>query len=299
MELTQLHYFRTVAETGKISQAAEKLFLSAPALSASIARLEKELGTRLFDRSNNRITLNHQGQIFLRYVQQVFSALDCAKVELRQSTILQEQCVGVATLWSNLWAQMMTDFYQAHPGVPLSSAVLRPEQLEPLGLLSQYTFLLAEEGEVPPRLLREMESTLLFRDGPAVMVHPAHPLADREDITLTQLERENVMLPVSNTAFRRRLDRLFAARGLPALTGTENPFLVYHHMAEQGLGMYFTTAHSGHSQGLRCLPVRELEACWGMRAFWWKNRPLTKDGEIFLDFLREYYRAPEEAQRLL
>ncbi len=44
-----------MAHIGKISEAAEALFVSAPALSTSISRLEKELGMHLFDRTNNRI----------------------------------------------------------------------------------------------------------------------------------------------------------------------------------------------------------------------------------------------------
>ena len=44
MELLQLKYFKVVAEVGKISAAAEQLFISAPALSTSISRLEKSLG---------------------------------------------------------------------------------------------------------------------------------------------------------------------------------------------------------------------------------------------------------------
>ena len=64
MELQQLKYFKSVAAIGKISDAAESLYISAPALSTSISRLEKELGTKLFDRTSNRITLNAQGQIF-------------------------------------------------------------------------------------------------------------------------------------------------------------------------------------------------------------------------------------------
>ena len=75
MELRQLQYFKTVAEMGKISDAAQALFISAPALSTSISRLEKELGMPLFDRTGNKITLNQQGQIFLRYVNQIFSNL--------------------------------------------------------------------------------------------------------------------------------------------------------------------------------------------------------------------------------
>ena len=57
MELQQLKYFKAVADIEKISQAAESLFVSAPALSTSISRLETELGVPLFDRANNRIRL--------------------------------------------------------------------------------------------------------------------------------------------------------------------------------------------------------------------------------------------------
>ena len=64
MELQQLKYFKAVADIGKISEAAESLYVSAPALSTSISRLEKELGFPLFERTNNRITLNTQGHIF-------------------------------------------------------------------------------------------------------------------------------------------------------------------------------------------------------------------------------------------
>jgi len=110
MELLQLKYFKTVAEMGKISAAAQALFISAPALSTSISRLEKELGVSLFDRTNNRIHLNRQGQILLRYVNQVFSSLDCAKAELRQSMMLQGQHVSIAMVASTQWVDMITAF---------------------------------------------------------------------------------------------------------------------------------------------------------------------------------------------
>lgn len=75
MKLTQLQYFKAVAETGKISLAAKKLFISAPALSIAIANLETELGVKLFDRNNNRIQLNEQGKVYLSYVNQILSDL--------------------------------------------------------------------------------------------------------------------------------------------------------------------------------------------------------------------------------
>lgn len=75
MKLTQLQYFQAVAETGKISLAAKKLYVSAPALSIAIANLEKELGVKLFDRTNNRIELNELGRVYLGYVNQILSDL--------------------------------------------------------------------------------------------------------------------------------------------------------------------------------------------------------------------------------
>lgn len=83
MKLSQLLYFKTVAETGKISLAAKKLFVTAPALSIAIANLEKELGVKLFDRGNNRIVLNEQGKAYLRHVNQILGDLNNAKEEIR------------------------------------------------------------------------------------------------------------------------------------------------------------------------------------------------------------------------
>lgn len=83
MKLSQLLYFKTVAETGKISLAAKKLFVTAPALSIAIANLEKELGVNLFDRGNNRIVLNEQGKAYLRHVNQILGDLNNAKEEIR------------------------------------------------------------------------------------------------------------------------------------------------------------------------------------------------------------------------
>ena len=144
MELLQLKYFKTVAETGKISAAAEALFISAPALSTSISRLEKELGFPLFDRTHNAIRLNRQGQIFLRYVNQVFATLDCARMEMRQSMLLQGQHVSVATLSANVWIDLIAAFSQEYPHFTLSCTSLRLSQFAASGLGPQYSFLLAE-----------------------------------------------------------------------------------------------------------------------------------------------------------
>lgn len=65
MEITQLKSFITVAHTQNLTQAAERLFLSQPAVSAQIKSLEAHVGTTLFNRNNNGMTLTRAGEVFL------------------------------------------------------------------------------------------------------------------------------------------------------------------------------------------------------------------------------------------
>ena len=65
MELNQLKAFVTVAHQGNLTQASERLFLSQPAVSAQIKAIENELGTPLFVRNSNGMSLTRAGEIFL------------------------------------------------------------------------------------------------------------------------------------------------------------------------------------------------------------------------------------------
>ena len=71
MTLKQLQYVVTVAETGNITEAAKKLFIAQPSLTAAVHELEKEYGIILFSRSNKGIELTSDGEEFLGYARQV------------------------------------------------------------------------------------------------------------------------------------------------------------------------------------------------------------------------------------
>ena len=90
MTLNQMTYFRMLAETGHMGQAAEKLFLSQPSLSASVARLEKELGVRLFDRRGHRMTLTGEGEAYLRHVERILREVDEAAAHMSRLASSQE-----------------------------------------------------------------------------------------------------------------------------------------------------------------------------------------------------------------
>ena len=91
MTLKQLQYVVTVAETGNITEAAKKLFIAQPSLTAAVHELEKEYGIILFSRSNKGIELTPDGEEFLGYARQV---LEQAKRYAGKGVGRQRLCVS-------------------------------------------------------------------------------------------------------------------------------------------------------------------------------------------------------------
>ena len=290
MELLQLKYFKTVAELEKISAAAEALYISAPALSTSISRLEKELGVQLFDRYAKRIALNAQGEIFLRYVNQMFDALECGKKELLQNAIQQKKHIWIATTTSNLWMDLITEFSQACPQYTLSCTNLNLDKLS-LGFLSaQYAFVLAAEEDIPANPAEELKSILLFEDRPAVMVHRDHPFASRSSVDIQELVHQTLFLPMQGTAQYERFVKLFDANGVAFPKATSCSYQFYRNLVEEQMGVAFSTEHTGRNNrsNIRYIPIDNVCPPWKMKLYW-HNRPLTEDETAFFNFVKDFY----------
>ena len=81
MTLQQLKYIITVAETGTITEAANRLYITQPSLTNAIHELEKEMHIVIFNRTNKGVTLSREGEDFLGYARQV----------LEQAAILEDK----------------------------------------------------------------------------------------------------------------------------------------------------------------------------------------------------------------
>ena len=97
MELHQLRYFCAVAETGSFSRAAEQSHVAQPSLSQQIAKLENELGARLFDRLGRSVRLTDLGKTFLPRARAVLRELEAARGDVveRKDSVAGPLVVGV------------------------------------------------------------------------------------------------------------------------------------------------------------------------------------------------------------
>lgn len=95
MDLQQLRYFIAVAETGSFTAAAERAFVTQPTLSAGLARLERELGARLFERGRRGAWLTAQGERFMPHAQAALRAAAAGRAALKPSAPAQRLRLGV------------------------------------------------------------------------------------------------------------------------------------------------------------------------------------------------------------
>src|SRR6476620_4612459 len=82
VELQQMRYVVAVAETNSFTRAAKRCLVVQSALSHQIARLEKELGARLFDRTSRQVRLTAAGEVFLPEARQALDAAERARAEV-------------------------------------------------------------------------------------------------------------------------------------------------------------------------------------------------------------------------
>jgi len=98
MTLHQLRIFLAVAQSATLTRASKQLGLAQPSLSQQLARLEESVGTRLFDRTRNRMELTDAGRVLLRHAQSVLKEIDEAEAGLREFAAGKRSIIRIAGL---------------------------------------------------------------------------------------------------------------------------------------------------------------------------------------------------------
>ena len=290
MELQQLKYFKAVAEVGKISDAAESLFISAPALSTSISRMEKELGVQLFDRTNNKISLNIQGQIFLKYVNQVFGCLESAKQELHHS-LLQGPHISIVSVNSTMWVNLIAAFTSEFPECTLSCSSITLDGLAADGISNQHSFLLAYECDIPPAYVDKLDSVFLFETYPTVSLHKDHPLAQKAEIDIRMLAEEKIFMPVPSGPVYERIRQLCLLYDMPFPDDNSYSYLARQKMVSENMGVSFVTKDADYLHDPNICYVRLVDPLgpWKARLYWRKDRVFTEYENAFRQFTDRYF----------
>ncbi|MCC3329674.1 LysR family transcriptional regulator [Nocardia abscessus] len=215
MELQQMRYVVAVAETNSFTRAAERCLVVQSALSHQIARLERELGARLFERTSRRVRLTPAGAAFLPAARQCLDAAERAAAEVAAAVgqVRGRLAVGlIPTVAAVDIPEALRDFRGRYPHVRISLRVGASEEL--IEKVEQGAIDVAFLGLPTTARPRGVAAHELARDRLVAVVAPDHPLAGEPTVDLRRLCSEVFVDLPAGTAGRLQSDQAFEAAGL-------------------------------------------------------------------------------------
>lgn len=213
MEIRQLRYLLTIAEEQNFTRAAEKLYISQPALTQQIQKLEDEAGEILLDRSQRQIRVTPAGAILCASAQRILQELTDARVALDELAGLQrgEIRVGVVqTVNAYLIPEVVAAFKQVYPGIQIQVEELPAETIE-AGLIKGH---LQIGLSFIPTNLPNLATQTLFEEELILIVNRDHPLAKHASLAVADLADMEMVLLSAAYCTRRLWDKFAQDGGL-------------------------------------------------------------------------------------
>jgi len=205
-----------VATYGSFNRAAEARGLSQPALSNSIAQLERRLGFPVLERTRRGSEVNEYGKILLQGARTIEELLSqtTEQVRLKRLGVNGPLRIGATpSMTLKFMPDLMSSLLKNESAVQISLTEGLDDELIP-ALQSGRLDLVLGPGSgttLPPDLTEEG----LFEDSFRVGVGPKNPLAKRRSLSLTELRDAPWVLPGPGSAYHRYIEALFLAAGVP------------------------------------------------------------------------------------
>lgn len=209
MNLHQLTCFLTVAKCMSFSRAAEELFMTQTAVTYQISQLEKELATRLFDRSHQRISLTPAGAVFVDCARRIVDDMRVACERVSETARFSGGVLNVACFGDVLYPflpRLLAAFRKLTPNVSVRLSQHKARDIVEglhgdvvdVGIITGYGGLLSAQSRI--------DSALLFRDQHYAILPADHKLASRRSITMAELYENNAIMYAEKDLFSREED---------------------------------------------------------------------------------------------
>ena len=195
MRIQQLHYIIKIVETGSMNEAAKQLFITQPSLSNAVRDLEREMGLEIFIRNPKGITLTKDGVEFLSYARQIIEQTALLEDRYKSKTTTRE----LFSVSAQHYAFVVNAFVSLLKGTDMSQYELFLRETRTYEIIDDVKNFRSEIGvlflnsynrDVLTKLFDDshLTYTSLFKARPHIFVSKFNPLADRQMVSLEDLE---------------------------------------------------------------------------------------------------------------
>lgn len=289
--LRQFEVFLAVAKAGSFRAAAEAMHLSQPALSQHVAEMERDLGTRLFDRLGRKVALTEAGRVLEDHALRLFATLASARDAVVDLSGLKRGSLVIgASTTPGIYVLpgIIAAFQKRYPGVALNLRIgnsalieerIRGNELD-LGVVGGHPLRLGEEC-VAAGLLDEL----------VLIVPSKHPWARRREIQPALLGAQRLLIREEGSATRQVTERALQRAGGHIKTSME---LGHTEAIKQavmaGLGIAFVSIHAIRGEiaagRLRALRLRGLRIRRHFHIIHNEARTLSASARAFIELLK-------------
>ncbi|HEX5133740.1 MAG TPA: LysR family transcriptional regulator [Candidatus Krumholzibacteria bacterium] len=236
MEIRQLRYFLSAARLGGVGAAAAEHFVTQPAVSLQLKKLEEEAGQKLLIRRGRRLVPTEAGEVLIARAAEIVRSLELLEAELHgfrelETGTLRMGNTDAASVY--VLPDLYRDFHGKYPGVRIEIMVGETQRL--LDALAARRIEMATVTlPVPPAGLVVRP---IYREELVVVVRPDDALASRRRVTLGDLVKHGVIAYAAGSVTRGMIDDVFAAHGevLRARMEISSPEAMKQ-LAQAGLG---------------------------------------------------------------
>jgi LysR family transcriptional regulator of gallate degradation len=301
LEPKQLMHLSLIADHGSFSRAAAAMNMSQPALSSSIAQLERSVGARVLDRGRHGAKLTDIGAALVRHARALQSQLAHAAEEARIRKLGGDGPlkIGVTPVTAaNLVPQALGRLHRENPNISVS--ILESVLDEAMTALHDGEVEIVVGPITVYPASRDLVEEPLVNDPLAIVMRAQHPLARRGSLSLKGLRDVSWALPSERSAFRRQLEALFVTAGVqwPTLCLTTNSMTALKAIVMNSDAITIMPRRliglETKSRRLACVAIRDTgrERTLGMT--WLRRRGLSPIAQRFVELLREVAKDDEK-----
>ena len=291
MELRDMIFFRTAAETEHISRAADSLGVSQPFLTKIISQLEDELGCQLFDHVGRRVQLNKYGRTLLTSVNKILDEVDNIHSSFDSMLDEPDYPVRFAVGSSAYCSDIPLLYRQAFPDSSITREYMERRQLITALETGEADFAICS----PPISEKESEqivSQVVHKERACLIMPSSAPLSAKEYVTLADLDGLPLITTLKGSDTRNNIDIMCAAYGV-------KPSIIYEtidnnliiKMVADGMGStVFAWNYASQLPPSDKYAIREFSDSVGEIALCRNiNAPLSKAKERFISFVNDYF----------
>ena len=255
MRYVQLRAFHYVAISGGFSRAAEELFLTQPAISDQVRKLEEEYDILLFNRHKKQVTLTPAGEKLLEITQRLFENESQARDFLTESRATRAGHLRIVADSAQHVLKILAVFRQKYPGIAITISSGNTETV--IDSLFRYEADIGILGDLPTT--RDFETIALNATPISAFVARNHPIAARTSLSFQDLTTLPLVMRENGSKTRLKFEEAAAAKGFaftPAITAEGREAV--REIVASGVGVGFVSvAEFGEDPRLVRIPLQE------------------------------------------